>query len=157
MNIRLNIVSILCATSLLAIVSGCSRHTPEPTHGHLPDDNDDPTEEVYDFTPELSDDETRYTSDDGLQLRYNRGGILVINDKESGCISLIDLSSSHQIDFYAPQPFSEGQMAGATLTVDGQKVETSAIICEHLTASAAWISIITTDNHRAVLVLCYDN
>ncbi|MDE7397175.1 MAG: hypothetical protein K2M98_05555 [Muribaculum sp.] len=157
MIVRQYIISLLCTTALSLIASGCSGHTPQPSHGHLSGGNDDPTEEVYDFTPELRDNETRYTSDNGIRLRYSQGGILVINDKESDCISLIDLASSHRIDFYAQQPFSEGLMPRATLTVDGHKVETSAIKCEHLTSTAVWISILTSDNNHAVLVLSNDN
>lgn len=145
---------ILTAAALV-LLSACSNSTPEPTHGHLPgNDDDDPTTDTYDFTPELSDDATRFTSSQ-FTINYNDAGVIACLDNDKHTYSLIDLGNDNRIDLTAKQ-LKQG-ILDAQLSLNGIPCEECEIKGELLTSDAIWISIKFDDKNRAVLVLNKNN
>lgn len=139
---------------LAIILAGCSS-TPEPKRGQLPGSDDDTPDTTYDFTPELQDKSTRFTSPD-LTIRYADGGVIATLDNTSSTLSLIDLTTNHRVDLTIPE-LHEGTV-NATLAIDSSvRTDVSGITVERLTSDAIWISITHADDSHSVLVFGKDD
>lgn len=139
---------------LAVIFTGCSS-TPEPKRGQLPGSDDDTTGNTYDFTPELQDKSTRFTSPE-LTIRYTEGGVIATLDNTASTLSLIDLTTNHRVDLTITE-LHEGPV-NATLAIDSKvRTDISGITVERLTADAIWISITHADANHSVLVFGKDD
>lgn len=148
-----NIISLFIAAVVVVAIASCGRSDEAPTNSIF--DNDiNPPEAAYDFTPELADATTRYTSP-ALTLRYADGGVLVQKFAYDGrnVMRLVELASGVVVELSYVGALAEGRLGDARLTVDAEAVAISAAYARRVDSTGAWIEILAPGDKHYVLVL----
>lgn len=140
------VAAVLCFSS-------CNRHDGVP-HASIFDNEINPPRPDYDFSPELTDEETRYVSADFI-LRYADGGILSQRDEVDGRTRyrLVELSTGRMVEFSCRTPAGAGILDDVRLAVDGNDVRISGAHAHRINSAGAWIEILAPGNRHYVLVM----
>lgn len=153
---------------LLAVaVSGCDRSSdgvrpaPEPdTNGGKEDDRPgiNPGDErpgvgdkTPDFAVELADACVRYVGR-GVELRFDRGGILVRNLAD-GTREFVDLDGASRVSFAAGTVGADSLCRNAILTVNGNPMKLTEVRMKKQTAGAVWYHILDADGRDHICVI----
>ena len=146
---------IVTATLLMVLsltIAACSRnHREGPIDpdwieepGLRPDDP-----EKFDFTPELSNDALRFTSND-LSLRYDDGGIIF--SRSNVTVEIVELATGHSISFSSESRWNEGPLKASSLKINGSEIKIIDASIEHINEKSAWIYIHAPKNHIVLVI-----
>ena len=149
---------IVTATLLMVLsltIAACSRnHREGPIDpdwieepGLRPDDP-----EKFDFTPELSNDALRFTSND-LSLRYDDGGIIFSRSTSGNVtVEIVELATGHSISFSSESRWNEGPLKASSLKINGSEIKIIDASIEHINENSAGIHIHEHKNHIVLVI-----
>ena len=149
------IVTATLLTALSLTIAACSRN-----HREGPIDPDwieepglrpeDP--EKFDFTPELSNDALRFTSND-LSLRYDDGGIIFSRSTSGNVtVEIVELATGHSVSFSSESLWDEGPLKAPSLKINGSEIKITEASIEHINEKSAWIYIHAPKNHIVLVI-----
>ena len=140
------VAAVLCFSS-------CNRHDSVP-HESIFDNEINPPQPDYDFSPELTDEGTRYVAAD-FALRYAEGGILAQRDEADGRTRyrLVELSTGRMVEFSCRTPGGTGILEDVCLTVDGNDMRIRGAHVHRINSAGAWIEILAPGGMHYVLVM----
>lgn len=148
---KVKIVTYIAAAVLS--LSACERHD-EHREGTIdrPIENvRPPVEENRPFEPEIKDNVWRLTGP-GINLRYDRGGVLFIKEK-AGVYRILDLDGAKEAVFSSSAMRPDSMFIAPRLVVNNRDVDLLEAKMMKLDDTSGWIRLLSTDSAAIVLVV----
>ncbi len=114
------------------------------------------SDKPYDFTPELSNSKSRYTSQ-SLSLVYDDTPGVIFTLSHNGIIEILDLDSGANIVFNpGVSEYTLGTLENASLIVNGVVKTLSEAIVERCDNSGVWLNLTVADSCEHIVLVITD-